>query len=122
MERIYINLGKNDGFYAGNLIDMLNKNIEGPRVDVGRIDLMPGYSLFDIRKKDAQRVVHSLKGLDFMGKRVYSEVAEADKDYARAATRKARESRGADASNPFFDKKGRGAGRKSRKNSHICSI
>lgn len=115
MERIYINLGKNDGFYAGNLIDMLNKNIEGSRVDVGRIDLMPGYSLFDIRKKDAQRVVHSLKGLDFMGKRVYSEVAEADKDYARASTRKARESRGADAPNPFFDKKGRGAGRKSRK-------
>lgn len=115
MERIYINLGKNDGFYAGNLIDMLNKNIEGARVDVGRIDLMPGYSLFDIRKKDAQRVVHSLKGLDFMGKRVYSEVAEADKDYARAATRKARESRGNDDSGHFFSQKGKGYGRKSRK-------
>lgn len=115
MERVYINLGKNDGFYAGNLIDMLNRNIEGQRVDVGRIDLMPGYSLFDIRKKDASRVVHSLKGLDFMGKRVYSEIAEADKDYARASTRKARESRTDDTVNPFFGKKGKGTGRKSRK-------
>ena len=115
MERVYINLGKNDGFYAGNLIEMLNKNIEGQRVDVGRIDLMPGYSLFDIKKKDASRVVHSLKGLDFMGKRVYSEIADADKDYARASTRKARESRADDAANPFFSKKGKGTGRKSRK-------
>ncbi|MBD5210061.1 MAG: DEAD/DEAH box helicase [Bacteroidales bacterium] len=115
MERIYVNLGKNDGFYAGNLIDMLNKNIEGPRVDVGRIDLMPGYSLFDVKKKDGHRVVNSLKGLDFMGKRVYSEVAEADKDYARAATRKARESYGDEPSASFRDKKGRSVGRKSRK-------
>lgn len=113
MERIYINLGKNDGFYAGNLIDMLNKNIEGARVDVGRIDLMPGYSLFDIKKKDAHRVVNSLKGLDFMGKRVYSEVAEADKDYARAATRKSRENYDDDFSHD--KKKGKSTGRKSRK-------
>lgn len=112
MERIYINLGKNDGYYAGNLIDMLNKNIEGQRVDVGRIDLMPGYSLFDIRKKDASRVVHSLKGLEFMGKRVYSEVADPDKDYARASTRKSRENRD-DYS--FADKKAKKGIRKSRK-------
>ena len=42
MERVYINFGKNDGFYAGNLIDMLNHTVPGKRVDVGRIDLMPG--------------------------------------------------------------------------------
>ena len=37
MARIYVNLGKGDGFYAGNLIDMLNKNVNGARVDVGRV-------------------------------------------------------------------------------------
>ncbi len=91
MARIYVNLGKRDGFFAGNLIDMLNKGVEGPRVDVGRIDLLPSYSLFDIKKADARRVVNSLKELEFMGKRVYSEVAEADKDYTRAASRRSRE-------------------------------
>ena len=88
MERIYVNAGKNDGFYAGNLIDMLNKTVPGKRVDVGRIDLMPGYSLFDVKKGDAHRVVEALKGNEFMGKRLYSEVADADKDYAKASTRK----------------------------------
>ncbi len=91
MARIYVNAGKNDGFYAGNLIDMLNHTVQGPRVDVGRIDLMPGYSLFDVRKADAGRVVSALKGADFLGKRLFSEVADPDKDYARASGRKSRD-------------------------------
>ncbi len=95
MARIFINLGKNDGFYAGNLIDMLNHMVNGNRVDVGRIDLMPGYSLFDVRNADARRVVEALTGSEFMGRRVFSEIAKEDKDYARAATRKTRESSGA---------------------------
>ena len=88
MARIYINLGKGDGFYAGNLIDMLNKNVGGNRVDVGRIDLMPGYSLFDVRKADAKRVVSALKGLEFFGKRVFSEPADPDRDYAALSRKK----------------------------------
>ncbi|MDE6452798.1 MAG: DEAD/DEAH box helicase [Muribaculaceae bacterium] len=90
MARIYVNAGKSDGFYAGNLIDLLNHTVEGQRVDVGRIDLMPGYSLFDVRKADASRVVAALKGADFLGKRLYSEIADTDKDYARASSRKSR--------------------------------
>ena len=82
MERVYVNLGKADGFFAGNLIDMLNKNIPGQRVDVGRIDLLPNYSLFDVRKADARRVVAGLKGLEFFGKRVFSEIADPNRDYA----------------------------------------
>ncbi len=81
MARIYINAGKADGFYAGTLIDTLNHNVPGKRVDVGRIDLMPDYTLFDIPQADAKRVTAALKGAMFMDKRLYSEVAKADKDY-----------------------------------------
>lgn len=88
MERIYVSAGKNDGFYAANLIDILNKVVPGRRVDVGRIDLLPAYSLFDVRKGDANRVVASLKGSEFMGRRLYSEVAVPDKDYARTSQRR----------------------------------
>lgn len=91
MERIYVNAGKRDGFYAGNLIEMLNKVVGGKRVDVGRIDLMPGYSLFDVKKSDARRVVGALKGADFMGKRIYSEIASPDKDYAKASVRRTKD-------------------------------
>ncbi|MBD5255174.1 MAG: DEAD/DEAH box helicase [Barnesiella sp.] len=91
MERIYINVGKNDGFYAGNLIDMLNSCIEGKRIDIGRIDLMPGYSLFDVHTPDARRVIEGLRGAEWMGKRVYTEVADLDKDYAKASRRKSKD-------------------------------
>ena len=51
MERIYVNVGKRDGFFAGNLIELLNRQIQGKRIDVGRIDLLPAYTLFDVNKK-----------------------------------------------------------------------
>ncbi|MDE7119842.1 MAG: DEAD/DEAH box helicase [Muribaculaceae bacterium] len=107
MERIYINAGKRDGFYAGNLIELLNKTIDGPRVDVGRIDLMPSYSLFDVKKSDARRVVAAVKGVDFLGKRLYSEIAEADKDYAHSSTRRSKERKfeTGDSTTPFRNKK-----------------
>ncbi len=82
MERVYVNVGKSDGFFAGNLIELLNKNSSGHRIDVGRIDLLPNYSLFDVRKGDARRAVAALKGADFFGQRLYSEIADADKNYA----------------------------------------
>ncbi|MBP3537933.1 MAG: DEAD/DEAH box helicase [Muribaculaceae bacterium] len=105
MERIYINLGKSDGFYAGNLIDMLNKNISGQRVDVGRIDLLPGYSLFDVRKKDASKVVSALKGLDFFGKRVFSEIADQERDYSHLSSKKAKADRDDRRGKPYPKKK-----------------
>lgn len=92
-ERLYINLGKADGFFAPNLIDMLNAEIRGTRVDVGRIDLLSGYSLFDVRSGDAHRVVSALKNSDFFGKRVYCEIAQPDKDYAAENKGKGKASR-----------------------------
>lgn len=88
MARIYINVGKRDGFFAGNLIDMLNKLVQGKRVDVGRIDLLPGYSLFDVKKADARKVVGALTGAEFYGKRIHSEIADHDRDYSKIADKK----------------------------------
>lgn len=118
MERIYVNLGKGDGFFAGNLIELLNHNVGGKRVDVGRIDLLPHYSLFDVKKADARRVVEGLRGADWMGDRVYSEIADKDKDYARAASRRKRgeaEGEEPETTYDYFLNKSRGGTKKSAK-------
>ena len=116
MERIYVNLGKADGFYAGNLIDMLNHTVEGKRVDVGRIDLFANYSLFDVEKDAARRVVGSLKGAEFYGKRVYAEIADHNKDYAHAERRTRRRSDDSEETvAEYFMKKQRGGAKKSSK-------
>lgn len=118
MARIYVNAGKADGFFAGNLIDMLNHVVEGKRVNVGRIDLLPGYSLFDVPKGDARRVVAGLSGADFVGKRIYSEIAEPDKDYARASTRKKHNNdalpENDETTYEYFLKRGRGGTKKAK--------
>ena len=116
MERIYVNLGKADGFYAGNLIDMLNHTVQGKRVDVGRIDLFASYSLFDVEKDAARRVVGSLKGAEFYGKRVYAEIADHDKDYAHAERRTRRRSDDSEETvAEYFMKKQRGGAKKPSK-------
>lgn len=116
MERIYVNLGKADGFYAGNLIDMLNHTVQGKRVDVGRIDLFANYSLFDVEKDAARRVVGSLKGAEFYGKRVYVEIADHDKDYAHAERRAKRRSDDSEETvAEYFMKKQRGGAKKPSK-------
>ena len=120
MARVYINLGKADGFYAGNLIEIINKWVPGARVEVGRIDLLPGYSLFDVKKGDAKRVVASLKGSDFLGKRVFTEIADPERDYARASARRNRKKAAGDdvdSGDNFdqFKRNGRGGKKISRR-------
>ncbi len=83
-ERIMVNVGKAQGFFPGNLMELVNKNVMGSKPDIGRIDLMPEYTLFDVRKEDAHRVIDALRNLDFFGTTIRPEIAS-DRDYARDA-------------------------------------
>ncbi len=80
-ERLMVNIGKSRGFFPGNLMELVNRNVNGPKPEIGRIDLMPDYTLFDVRKKDAHRVLDALKHADFFGDPVRAEIAT-DRDYA----------------------------------------
>lgn len=93
-ERIYINLGKAHGFFPPNLIEMINSLVPG-RVNIGRIDLLPAYSLFDVEKGAAKKVVGALKGNEFYGHRIYAEIAT-DKDYAAKGRKKGSKEREGD--------------------------
>ena len=72
--RLFINVGKTDGFFPNNLIELVNNNVRG-RVDIGRIDLMPSFSFFDVDEKSAHRVISGLKNCDFYGRRINVEIA-----------------------------------------------
>ena len=92
-ERIALNVGKAQGFFPGNLMEMINRNISGSKPDVGRIDLMPEYTLFDVRKGDARRVIDALKNMDFFGTTLRPEIAKSGRDYAgRGKGKKSKES------------------------------
>ena len=58
--RLFINVGKTDNFYAGQIIELLNRNIKGRKIQVGRIDLMPNFSFFEVPLEDVQAVIKGL--------------------------------------------------------------
>ncbi len=68
-QKLFINLGKKDGFYPGELMQFLNKNVHG-HVEVGHIDLLQTMSYFEVPEEDAQRVIKYVNGQNFKGREV----------------------------------------------------
>ena len=75
--RLFINLGKRDGFYPGELMQTLNRYVGG-RQEVGHIDLLDTISYFEVPEKDARKVMTQLTGIRYKG-RVVRCNAEDDK-------------------------------------------
>jgi len=44
--RLFLNLGKTDGFYTNQIIDLVNRNLKKERIQIGRIDLMQNFFVF----------------------------------------------------------------------------
>lgn len=83
-ERLMLNIGKAQGFFPGNLMELINRSVNGNKPEIGRIDLLPDYTLFDVRKDDARRVIDALHHSDFFGQNLRAEIAT-DRDYALEA-------------------------------------
>ncbi len=75
--RLFLNVGKTDGLNVKGVIGLLNDNISGKKVDIGRIDLMKNFSFFEVREKDMVRVIQNLDGVKAYGRRVAIEQAQA---------------------------------------------
>lgn len=67
--RLFINLGKADGFYPGEVMQFINKHVQG-RQEVGHIDLLQKQSYVEVPEKDAKKVMNALDGLTYKGRKV----------------------------------------------------
>ncbi len=74
--RIFITLGKVDGFYAREIIGLVNNRCPGPKIEMGRIDLRPTFSFFEVPEEETARVLKGLKGFAYKGRRVGVDIAE----------------------------------------------
>ena len=72
--RIFLSLGKLDGFYAKEVMKLINDHVHG-KVEIGRIDLMKSFSFFEVPEAEADRVVKFLNGVQVKGRRVNVEIA-----------------------------------------------
>ncbi len=74
--RLFINLGKTDGFFPNQVIELINRNLKKERIEVGRIDLMQNFSFFEVIEAQAPKVVRALNKVTYNGRKVVVEVAE----------------------------------------------
>ena len=68
-KRLFINLGKADGFYPGEVMQFLNRNMK-QRQEVGHIDLLSKFSYIEVPEGDANRVIKAINGLEYKGRTV----------------------------------------------------
>ena len=83
--RLFINLGKSDGFYPGEIMQYLNKHVHG-RQEVGHIDLLQKFSYIEVPENDAQKVMKALNGTSYKGREVRCNDADED-GHGRAGKR-----------------------------------
>lgn len=68
--RLFINLGKDDGFYPGEIMQFINRNVEGKKVAVGHIDLLAKIAYIEVPERDARRVMDGLNGAAYRNRNV----------------------------------------------------
>ena len=54
-KRLFLNFGKKDNFFAREIINLVNRYVKG-KVEIGRIDLLPTCSFFEVPEEDAELV------------------------------------------------------------------
>ena len=91
-KKLFINLGKKDGFYPGEIMQYLNRNIKG-RQEVGHIDLLERFCYIEVPEKDAGRVMRAIDGTTYKGRDVRCNDAE---DTGKPSARKSSRGRNAD--------------------------
>lgn len=116
-ERLFINLGKRDNFYAREIINLVNRYVKG-KVDIGRIDLTANCSFFEVPEEQAPEVLKKMAKAKVGDRKVVVDGAEregsadsrdrrkhADRNAAgrRGAARKGDERRGRRADNGESD-------------------
>lgn len=88
--RLFINIGKTDGVFAKELMDLINKNVAG-HVEIGRIDLMKNFSFFEVPENEASRVIRGMSRANVKGRQVNVEISDpADGNSSKRSSRSGR--------------------------------
>lgn len=113
--RLFINLGKSDGFYPGEIMQYLNKHVHG-RQEVGHIDLLQKFSYIEVPEDDAQKVMKALNGTTYKGSEVRCNDAD-ETGHGRNNGRTGRGERGGKTTRTSRRDNGERQGRR-RRNTH----
>ena len=75
--RLFLNVGKIDGFYAKEVMGLINRSVRGQQIEIGKIDLMKSFTFVEVASEQAQDVIKAMKhGVTVKGRSVVCDVAD----------------------------------------------
>ena len=73
--RFFFNMGKKNGISKRTIIDLINQNMPGKSVEIGNIEVLKGFSFFEIDKKYEREIISAFRSATYKGQRVGIELA-----------------------------------------------
>ncbi|MCY1721223.1 DEAD/DEAH box helicase [Prolixibacteraceae bacterium Z1-6] len=73
--RFFFNMGKKSGISKRTIIDLVNQNMPGKSVEIGSIEVLKGFSFFEIDKRHEKEIIKNFKNATYKGQRVGIEIA-----------------------------------------------
>lgn len=86
--RFFINIGKMDGISTRQIIELINQNVKGQRIEIGKIDLMKSFSFFESPKENTDILISALNRAKLNGRKISVEIASDENNRARNKKRK----------------------------------
>ena len=68
-------MGKKSGISKRTIIDLINQNMPGKSVEIGNIEVLKGFSFFEIDKRYEKEIMKKFKNVTHKGQRIGIEIA-----------------------------------------------
>ena len=72
-------MGKKNGVGKRTIIDLINQNMPGKSVEIGNIEVLKGFSFFEVDKKYEKEILKKLQNASYKGQRIGVEIASKKK-------------------------------------------
>ncbi|MDR2913874.1 MAG: DEAD/DEAH box helicase [Tannerella sp.] len=118
MKVLKLNFGRKDTLIPAQLIELVNHCVKGKRVEIGRIDLHDSFTLFEVNKGDAGRVMDSMNTFEADGKTIVVKPSERERSgNSRNSNRDGRHKRAIEKNRKSTgEKREKGFGDRNKKN------
>ena len=74
--RFFFNMGKKNGIGKRTIIDMINQNMPNKNIEIGSIEVLKGFSFFEIDKRFENDVLKAFKDATYKGQRIGIDIAK----------------------------------------------
>ena len=91
--RFFINIGKRMDVNASTLIGIINENTNNPNIEIGKIDIMKGFSFFEVDKDYENIILRSFNNSKFKSQKITVEISDSKPQNADNQYQKKKEKR-----------------------------